>query len=269
MSRFILSKPSQQGTVKTTELSEIFSNWKAEEEHWLFVAPHDDDIILGAGLLIQKAQEAGVKMSVLVTTDGRMGYCSSEQKENIREIRHKETLRSFAMVDIDDIEFLNFPDGSLSFHMGGRFSNREESWHHMGLTGMQPAYTHAIRKRKPTRIFVPGGSDYHPDHKLTYQELLISVFHSGGDIWPELGSPLPWTPSVYEMAIYCDFEEAPNLRIDADEEALEKKLEAVLAYQSQPQIATLINNVREAGSIEFFRDLTFNFYSPNKYKDLF
>ena len=76
MSRFILSKPSQQGTVKTTELSEIFSNWKAEEEHWLFVAPHDDDIILGAGLLIQKAQEAGVKMSVLVTTDGRMGYCS-------------------------------------------------------------------------------------------------------------------------------------------------------------------------------------------------
>ena len=260
----------EQGQVRhSTELKDIFKDWKGADEHWLFVAPHDDDIILGGGLIIQKAIQEGVKLSMLVTTNGQMGYCSPEQKENIAEVREAETRESFGYFGITDIEFLGFPDGSLNIYSGARFATPEDPVNVEGLAGMQPAYTKALRSTRPTRVFVPGGSDYHPDHKLTYQELLISVFHASGDIWPELGEALPAVPHVYEMAIYCDFVEAPDIRIESSQDALETKLKGIEAYRSQPQIASLIDSVRRSGPVEFLRDLTFEFYRPAKYKKLF
>src|SRR5215204_3047861 len=49
-------------------------------ETWLFVSPHDDDLVIGAGLWMQAAVQADVDVQVLVVTDGRMGYCTLEQR---------------------------------------------------------------------------------------------------------------------------------------------------------------------------------------------
>lgn len=261
----------ENGQVRhSQELGDIFKNWKGAEEHWLFVAPHDDDIVLGGGLIMQKAAEAGVKLSMLITTNGQMGYCTSEQKSNIADIREAETRESFDFYDgINGIEFLGFPDGSLNVYSGARFFEEGDPVNVEGLSGMQPAYTRALRRVRPTRVFVPGGSDYHPDHKFTYQELLISVFHASGNIWPELGEALSEVPHVYEMAIYCDFAGDPDIKIQSDTASLDKKVKSIESYRSQPQIASLIESVRRSGPVEYLRDLTFEFYRPAKYKSLF
>src|SRR4051812_40691305 len=67
-------------------------------ETWLFVSPHDDDLCLSCGLLMQQAVAEGVNVQVLVVTDGRMGYCTLDQRDSIAEIRRKETYESFALL---------------------------------------------------------------------------------------------------------------------------------------------------------------------------
>ena len=134
---------------------------------------------------------------------------------------------------------------------------------------MQNAITHALRQIRPTRVFLPTGADLHPDHQIVHEEVLISLFHAQGNIWPELGPPIAEVPKVYEFAVYCDFPEPPQIRIRTPPEMLETKLQAILAFASQEQIGTLIEVQRNAGPIEYFRELEFHFYSPQKYHAMF
>src|SRR5215217_8031931 len=84
-------------------------------ETWLFVSPHDDDLVIGAGLWMQAAVQAGVDVQVLVVTDGRMGYCTLEQRDSIVDIRRKETFESFDLIGIakERIAWCGYPDGGL------------------------------------------------------------------------------------------------------------------------------------------------------------
>ena len=122
---------------------------------------------------------------------------------------------------------------------------------------------------RPTRVFVPTSADLHPDHRIVHEQLMISLFHAQGGIWPQLGTPIAQVPQVYEMAIYCDFPEPPQIRIGAPLEMLETKLKAIMAYGSQEQIGTLVENQRAAGPVEYIRELKFRFYAPKQYHELF
>jgi hypothetical protein len=83
------------------------------------------------------------------------------------------------------------------------------------------------------------------------------LFHAAGTIWPELGKTLEKVPYVHELGVYCDFPEAPKLRIRSSEAILEKKLEAIGKFASQTQIASLIDIVRKGGPEEYLRALEF------------
>ncbi|MGL1894412.1 MAG: PIG-L family deacetylase [Spirochaetaceae bacterium] len=270
MSNFNLYKKEEGKTLSSNNLKDIFSGWRgAENEHFVFVVPHDDDVIIGGALIIQKAIEEGAKVSVLITTDGSMGYCTEEQRDTITDVRYQETVKGLDILGVTNYTWLNFPDCSTSKYIGRRIAKEGDPCIIDGCTGIENAYTHHLRKLKPTRLFVPAGSDLNIDHKVVYDELLMSVFHATGTIWPNLGEPLSWLPPVYEMAVYCDFESDPNIKITGDDEALNKKLEAILAFQSQTQIAVLVESTRVSGSVEYYRDIKFNLYSPETYKDLF
>jgi LmbE family N-acetylglucosaminyl deacetylase len=250
------------------ELKKLFPDWK-ENERWLFIGPHDDDIVLGAGITMRAALEAGIDVYALVSTDGRMGYCHKEQENTIGQIRQKETVDSFKIIGLKDdhIFFADFPDCDTTSYVGRRKAEKGDP-EIGGYTGMQNAFTYYIRKVKPTRVFLPTGEDLHPDHKIVYQEVLISMFHAGGNIWPELGEPAE-TPTAYEFGVYCDFPGLPNLKIEADQEVFNKKLEAILAYKSQEQIASLVEGVKAGGALEYLREIEFRMYSVSNYKDLF
>lgn len=241
-----------------------------ERETWLLVSPHDDDLALGAGMLMQAAVEAGVDVQVLIVTDGCLGYCTAEQQADIVEIRRRETYDSFAMLDVgpERIQYIDYPDGGLVPYIGRRKAQAAEP-HVGGYVGLQNAFTYHLRRVRPARVFVPTHTDLHPDHRITHSELMISLFHAGGAIWPELGAPLTALPAVYEMAVYCDFSEPPNLELLGDEAAFEKKLRAIEAYASQLQIAALVENTRAGGPYEYFREVGFRLYSAREYRPLF
>ena len=77
--------------LRSTSLAEAVRSKDLKNETWLFVAPHDDDLSIGSALWLQAAVRAGVKVQVLVVTDGSMGYCTLQQKDKIVEIRLAET----------------------------------------------------------------------------------------------------------------------------------------------------------------------------------
>ncbi len=257
--------------LKGNTLEEVSFNSQDKEECFAVISPHDDDGALGAGLLMQLALEEGVKVHVVIVTDGGMGYCSNEEKGVISGIRKEETHKCYKTLGIpeENIHWLGFPDCNLFQHQGRRKCQTGEMGEYAGYTGLQNSFTQILRKVRPTQCFIPTRNDLHPDHKLIYDELLISIFHATGSIWPELGLSLEQTPSVHEIAVYCDFPEPPTFQINADESLLERKLYAINAFQSQKQIASLIEGVRNGGPQEYLRTIDFRFYNPKVYSKMF
>jgi LmbE family N-acetylglucosaminyl deacetylase len=243
-----------------------------QRETWLFVSPHDDDLVIGAGLWIQAAVAAGVDVQVLVVTDGRMGYCTLEQRDTISDVRKRETYESFKVLGVGEkqIAYVGYPDGGL-YTLQGRRKHRsdDEVQPIEGYVGLCNAFVWHLRRTKPARVFVPTIADLHPDHQITNNEMMISLFHAAGAIWPELGAPLKDVPKVYELAIYCDFPQPPQLEIRADQKAFDTKLAGIAAYKSQLQIERIVEGIRAAGAYEYLREMDFPFYSPSNHKPTF
>lgn len=256
--------------VRSASLREVLDIPSSVRESWLLVAPHDDDLCVGAGMWIQAAVKAGIDVQVLIVTDGRMGYCKVEQQGGIVETRKSETYKSFGILGVgrDNVQYIGYPDAGLTTCQGRRKAQSGENGI-AGFVGLQNAFTWHLRRVRPNRVFVPAPSDLHPDHQVTHNELMISIFHAAGGIWPELGKPLADVPKVYEMAIYCDFDEHPNLELHGSKDVFDTKLQSIAAYTSQEQIERIVQSQREGGPYEYLHEVNFRFYSPKVYRHLF
>ena len=82
-------------------------------ECWLFVSPHDDDLAIGAGLLMQAASVAGVAVRVLVVTDGCLGYC----RLDVAEPRGKGAAAIEALAGLDRYR------GDVTSESGGTYAS--------------------------------------------------------------------------------------------------------------------------------------------------
>jgi LmbE family N-acetylglucosaminyl deacetylase len=257
--------------ISSSNPADVFDGWQAGHERWLFLSAHDDDIVTGGGLTFLTGMAEGAEVHAVVTTDGRMGYCRLPQRRSISQVRRREAEESFRALGLpaDRLHFLGFPDCNLNPYRGRHFATIGDPTEVEGASGLQNAFPHILRKIRPTRVFLPTSTDLHPDHQIVNKEMQISLFHAQGKIWPELGEPIEIIPQVYEYATYCDFPEAPQLQIKVPPEFLERKLQGIRAYASQEQIDVLIDVQREAGPVEYIREVQFNFYSPQKYALLF
>jgi len=255
---------------RTSDLGEVMQADDLSSQTWLMVNPHDDDLPVGAGLWIQAAVRAGVRVEALVVTDGRMGYCTAKQRKNITAIRREETYRAYEILGVPRkrVTYIGYPDGNLSQFEGRRKAKRGEDAI-AGYIGLQNAFTYYLRALRPARVFVPSPADLHPDHQVTHNELMISIFHACGAIWPELGKPLAAAPTVCEVAVYCDYNEPPNLEVIADDQVFGTKLRAIEAFQSQTQIEHMVEGLRLAGPYEYLHEVTFRLYTPEPYKKMF
>ncbi len=277
MTRTLKNQPFEVVRLVGTErrvgpsLASVSRHWKQEKECFLFVSPHDDDVVIGGALLILAALKMKVPVHVAIVTDGRMGYCTDEQKDSIVDIRREETYASLRSLGVKkrNIHFLGFPDCQLSDFRGRRAARQGDPAVIEGFTGMQNAFTSLLRKVQPNQVFLPTNSDLHPDHRYVHSELMISCFHAAGEIWPELGKPLPRLPYVHEMAVYCNFPSPPKLRIQASLKAFQKKLDAIRLFKSQKQISTLVKHVEQSGPWEYLRPVEFALYNPAVYRDMF
>ena len=252
-------------------LASVSRHWRQEEESFLFVSPHDDDVIIGGSLMILSALKEKVPVYVAVVTDGSMGYCSMEEKDQISAIRRKETLNALKVLGVPRKNFfwLGYPDCRLSQFQGRHPAVEGDPSPCCGFTGLQNTFTELLRRVKPNQIFMPTVADLHPDHILVHQEMLISCFHAAGEIWPELGRPLERVPYIHELAVYCNFPSSPMLRIHAPDAAMRRKLKAIAQFKSQKQIARLLEIVERGGPWEYQRPIEFALYNPSLYRDRF
>jgi len=271
MSQFNFTRIRDDVKTRTDRLDELLGFQDAAKERWLLVSPHDDDVAIGGGMWIDAAVQAGVRVEVIIVTDGRMGYCSPQERHTIVPIRCHETYKSFEMLGVPapQVQYIGYPDGSLYDLQGRRAARPGETAAIEGYMGLQNAMTWHLRRVRPNRVFVPSSADLHPDHRITHQELLISIFHAAGAIWPELGKPLDAVSTLYDMAVYSDFIEPPNLELRGSPQAFEKKLKAIGTYVSQAQIEHVVQGLRDAGPYEYLREVAFPVYSPLRYRSLF
>lgn len=267
--KVLVTRRLDSGRILKGELPEVMPNWK-RGERWLLVTPHDDDIAVAGALLVEAAVRAGVEVSCRIATDGRMGYTASEDRDVIVSVRKRETLESFRTLGVEDVSWYDYPDADLYRHAGRRRSTGgEDPDVRQEYTGLQNSLTGELRALRPDRVFVLSGNDYHPDHKLLNQELLISLFHAQGAIWPELGTQLEAVPPLYELAAYCPFSGDPDYQLQGDEEAFRGKLESIRAYRSQRQIEALLKGIEESGPVEYLRTYPYELYRPDRYAALF
>lgn len=252
-------------------LASVSRHWQAGKERFLFVSPHDDDAALGAGLMMQLANREEVPVFLLIVTDGSMGYCDEKDRETISQIRRAETFAAYQKLGVPEghIVWMGFPDCQLPHYQGRRQIRSGDQAIIEGFTGLQNAFTYYLRQAAPTQVFVSTRSDLHPDHRIVHDELMISLFHAAGEIWPELGSPLPRVPHIHEFAVYCDFPSEPRLRIRTPQEMLDHKIDALSSFASQRQIGSLLKAVAGEGPIEYFRPLDLAMYRPSKYAIMF
>ena len=194
--------------------------------------------------------------------DGLLPVRAAPQHHEDPPRRRREKAYQILGLPPDGLRFIECPDCNLNAYRGRHFTTIGAPTEIEGAGGMQNAITYALRQVRPNRVFLPTSADLHPDHQIVHEEVLISLFHAQGNIWPELGEPIAEVPKVYEFAVYCDFPEPPQIRIETPPAMLETKLQAILAFASQEQIGTLVEMQRNAGPIEYFRELEFHFYSP-------
>jgi len=252
-------------------LAAVSRHWKRTQECFLFVSPHDDDVVIGAGLMIQCALREKAPVHVAIVTDGSQGYCDIKDRDRISQIRRKETYAAFRTLGVPraNIHWLGFPDCQLTSFMGRRPAVGTDPAQSHGYTGLQNTFTEVLRKVRPNQVFMPTYADLHPDHRIVYSEMMISCFHATGAIWPELGKPLPRPPYIHEMAVYCNFPSPPKLRISTPLRVLEKKLRAIGQFKSQKQIAAMVKLVENGGPWEYLRPVDFGLYNSRVYRNPF
>ena len=154
---------------------------RAEPCHIVVTAAHHDDIEFGvAGSVARWIQEEGATVTYVIITDGGAG---SNDPAIIRsalvERRRAEQLRAAAIVGVQDVRFLDYPDGCLQ-----------------ATLELRRDITRIIRETKPyrvvcqdpTTVFVRSQYINHPDHRAAGEATLYAAFPSSETrpIFPEL-----------------------------------------------------------------------------------
>ena len=87
-----------------------------EQERFLFIGPHPDDIEIGAGATAAKLVDMGKEVRFLVCIDGRFGTGNAPEGvvgDELVALRQKEAKNSAAKLGVTNVHFLNLKDGGF------------------------------------------------------------------------------------------------------------------------------------------------------------
>jgi N-acetylglucosamine malate deacetylase 1 len=189
---------------------EVNVDWQPGAERVVVLAPHMDDEVLGCGGALALHKRAGAHVTVVFLTDGRQGSSSlaglmgqalrAAEETLIRE-RKIEAEAARASLDIDEIVFLDAPDGRL-------LEDRDA-----------PTKLRAVlESKRPQIVYLPSHLEQHPDHRASNDLLLAAVAGTGLEFFCHAYEV--WTPHY------------PNCLVDIDAVIDVKKL-ALSHYRSQ------------------------------------
>jgi len=168
---------------------------------WLFLSPHPDDEVFGAGATLAQAARRGVKIKLVVVTDGAA--------QGDAAAREREAFAAAGSLGLEAPAFWHFPDRGLG--------PADRSLHKRLHAAMDETAADAV--------FVTSPVDLHPDHRalaLAVQWVLRRRLWFGvRNLGPE------WVVA-YEVATPI----LPNLLVAVDP-AVEVRRRAARAYVSQ------------------------------------
>jgi LmbE family N-acetylglucosaminyl deacetylase len=193
-------------------------------ERVLVFSAHPDDVDFGVAGSVAVWTDVGVEVSYCIVTDGAAGGSDrSLSRAEMADLRKAEQTAAAKAVGVEDVVFLDYPDGRLE-----------------PTLDLRRDLSRVIRQRRPQRVVAQSPERVyariyasHPDHLAAGEAALSAVYPDSRNPFahPELLEDEglePWTvPEVWLMAI-----EAPDEFVDITE-TFDRKLEALLCHVSQ------------------------------------
>ena len=134
-------------------------------------APHQDDETFGCGGLIALKREQGVRVKVVILTDGAAGSdraSGAAGRERITRTRNEEVVTATAILGLgrDDVEFFSYPDGGL-----GLLSDIDRAQAVDRIASLLVEF-------QPGEVYVTHRHDMHKDHEAAYLIVADAVLRS-------------------------------------------------------------------------------------------
>ncbi len=184
----------------------------------LCVQPHPDDADLAAGGTIARLVEMGAQVTYLTLSDGCLGTYDPAVKPNqLTGIRQREQAQSADLLGVEDLLWLNHPDGGLS-----------------EVSNLQREIMQVIRQVRPDAVLTVDPwlpYEAHPDHRAAgLAASSACMFSAMPGYHPEQlqGQVSSWRVPI--IAFY--FSAKPNTFVDVSA-VWDQKVQAILAHASQ------------------------------------
>lgn len=159
-----------------------------EIERAMVIFAHPDDAEFGSAGTTAKLTGEGKKVAYVVCTDGSKGSSDPEMtSERLTEIRKREQCDAAAILGVDDVSFLDFPDGMLQPTLELRRAITAE------IRRFRPD---VVITQSPVRDLTSGVFVQHPDHLASGEATFAAVYPCARDrlTFPELADSglEPW-----------------------------------------------------------------------------
>jgi LmbE family N-acetylglucosaminyl deacetylase len=195
-----------------------------EIQRVMVVFAHPDDGEFGSAGTVARLTRAGKKVVYVVVTDGSKGSSDPEMTtERLIATRQEEQRKAGRILGLEDVCFLNFPDGMLE-----------------PTLDVRKAITAAIRRYKPDvvisqspiRDMTASVFVQHPDHLAVGEATFAAIYPASRDrlTFPELMAEGLEPHNVREL--WVNGTGSADFFIDISS-TLDTKVEALLAHASQ------------------------------------
>ena len=132
----------------------------------IFVA-HQDDETIGAGILMQRAQDPLVVFATDGASEDPYFWKAHGTRQRLAEVRQQEAHRVLAIADVASVEFLGFPDQKLHRHAPDAIR----------------ALTDIARRETCTAIVTHAYEGGHPDHDTCSYIAHVAGQQTGLRVW--------------------------------------------------------------------------------------
>ena len=211
-----------------------YEQWKGNKV--LFVFAHIDDMELTSGGLVYLLNEIA-DVHLLILTNGDKGcsnpeICTNKTNSDVADIRRVEQANSASILGIQsqNIHFLPYEDCQLNQYPKGDVQKDIVRI----LREVQPEVVFSWDLQPRFQLLASNGwgdLGYHPDHQLSGQFALDSVWQAELDrLWPELGPS--WRVREFYFTTFIQ-DQTPLYYVDITGDAYKKKLEAFAQMKSQ------------------------------------
>lgn len=190
----------------------------------LVLSPHPDDEVLGAGSTILRRALRGTRVTVVHVSLGERSHPGVPPRQ-LAAVRRDEAVRAAGLMGVDDVRFLELPDGSLHEH----------------LVELVRTVVSLLRELRPVDLIAPAPGESHPDHEAVAEAVRQAVGESVVpvrllDFYVWYWSHWPWQHpgrhGANPLAALRQELTRPVLVVDG-RPVREHKLDALAAYSSQ------------------------------------